>query len=80
MPEEYRYVCDFHHSLNFLSIVIYIRLIVTKVLGELEFNFYHRWFDVIFLVSLFRIVTVCEFGEKGEGRRWMYIHIYIDTA
>ena len=37
MPEEYRYVCDFHHSLNFLSIVIYIRLIVTKVLGELEF-------------------------------------------
>ncbi|XP_055693559.1 Golgi pH regulator [Lutzomyia longipalpis] len=34
------------------------RVIITQILGGLHFNFYHRWFDVIFLVSALSTIFV----------------------
>ena len=51
------------------------RLIITEVLGDLQFNFYHRWFDVIFLVSAlssigFLYIAHNQSPEKSL-HRWM---------
>lgn len=43
------------------------RVIITEILGGLHFNFYHRWFDVIFLVSALTTIGVIYLLHKSPN-------------
>ena len=42
------------------------RSIITEVLGDLQFKFYHRWFDVIFLISALCSIFLFYVGRKQQ--------------
>ena len=39
---------------------------MTEVLGDLQFNFYHRWFDVTFLVSALVTMGILKLAHKRD--------------
>lgn len=61
-------------GMYFMSMVVLMRMnmpaeyraIITSVLGDLQFNFYHRWFDVMFLVSATLTIGLLYLAHKRE--------------
>ena len=73
-------------GMYFISSVLLMRMnmppkyreIVTVVLGDLQFHFYHRWFDVIFLVSALASMGFLYVAHKQAPEK--QIHGYSSNA
>lgn len=52
-----------------MNVPLEYRQVVTEVLGQLEFSFYHKWFDVIFLVSALSSIAFLYIAHKQAPER-----------
>lgn len=54
-----------------MSLPVIYRNTISSLLGSIEFNFYHRWFDVIFLVSGLASVVLLYFVHQANNSNVM---------
>lgn len=63
-------------GMHFVSTVLLLRMsmpaqyrsIISEVLGDLQFSFYHKWFDLIFLISALASILFLYFVHKQQPR------------
>lgn len=49
-----------------MNVPLEYRRIITQVLGDLQFQFYHKWFDLIFLFSALASIGILWFVHKSN--------------
>lgn len=75
-------------GMYFVSSVLLMRMnmpasyreIITQVLGELQFSFYHRWFDVIFLISALSSIGFLYLAHKQAPEKHMVQEVQLTSS
>jgi len=55
-----------------MSVPLQYRTIITHVLGDIKFHFYHHWFDLIFVVSAFCTILCFFLSRQSTARNKIY--------
>jgi hypothetical protein len=55
-----------------MSVPLQYRTIITRVLGEIRFHFYHHWFDLIFTISSFITMLWFFLNRQATARNKLY--------
>ncbi|CAG8511348.1 4181_t:CDS:2 [Diversispora eburnea] len=63
-----------------MSLPVIYRNIISSLLGSIEFNFYYRWFDVIFLVSGLASAVLLYFVHQANNSNVMFSTSTISTG